>query len=183
MAVLSGKIEPISVECAFARAGPGRPRGLCRSFRQARAAGRRRGSLGIAPTPQAPRGRPGCRLDVVGTWGQGMVDPCPVRCGVAAVRSGGGSGIRQRRRGPLGRGDLLHRLTVLHVGCVFDLSGSGGRRPQAPGAARRRFSFSSPAGSTGGRRRCSLWGPFSSTSAPETRCGVDLTAQAAHQHV
>ena len=50
----------------------------------------------------------------------------------------------------------------------------------APGGG---SSSSSPAGSTGGRRPCNLPGPFTSTSVPGTRCGSDLTAKAANQHV
>ena len=93
-------------------------------------------------------------------------------------------GYAQRGRDPLGRRDLLRRLTVLHLGWVFDLPGSRGCRPAErrapPGGA---SSSSSPAGSTGGRARCNLPGPCTSTSAPGTRCGSTSTAQAANQHV
>ena len=83
--------------------------------------------------PQAPEGRLDRRLDLVGAQGPGMVDRGPVRRGVAAVRPRRGSRLRQRRRGPLGRGDVLHRLAVLHRGRVPDLPGGGRRRPAYAG--------------------------------------------------
>ena len=72
---------------------------------------------------------PAARLDVVGTQGQGMVDRRPVRRGVAAIRPRRRPRLHQRRRGPLGRNDLLHRLAVLHRGRVSDLPRSRGCRP------------------------------------------------------
>ena len=73
------------------------------------------------------------RLDLVGTRGPGMVDRCPVRGGVAAVRPRRGSRVRQRRRDPLGRGDVLRRLGVLHLGRVPDLPRGRRCRPAAAG--------------------------------------------------
>ena len=127
---------------ADARAGPGRPAGPRRPVRdlhRARPPGRCRRPLGIPRPPQAPDGRADCRIDVVGAPGPGLVDRRPVRRRIAAVRPRRGPRLRQRRRGPLGRGDLLRRLTVLHLGRVPDLPGGRGRRPAGGASARRRF--------------------------------------------
>src|SRR5271157_1193077 len=62
-----------------------------------------------------------------------MVDRHPVRRGVAAVRSRGGSRLRQRGRSPLGRPDILHRVAVLHRGRLPELPRGGGRRPAYAG--------------------------------------------------
>ena len=90
---------------------------------------RRRRPLGIPRPPQAPEGRAGHRLDVVGPPGPGMVDRRPVRHRIATVRARRGRRLRQCRRGQLGRGDLLCWLAVLHRGRVLDLLRSRGRRP------------------------------------------------------
>ena len=93
-------------------------------------------------------------------------------------------GLRQRRRGALGRRDLLYRLAVLHRGRVPDLPGGRGRRAaSARGRARRRFFVFQP-------RRIDWWATavqlagtlfFNVSTGNAVR--VDLTAQAANQHV
>jgi hypothetical protein len=79
-----------------------------------------------------PQGAPAAG-DLVGAPGPGLVDRRPVRRRVAAVRPRRGPRLRQRGRGQLGRGDLLHRLAVLHLSRVLDLPGGRGRRPADPG--------------------------------------------------
>ena len=150
------------------QAGPRRP---VRDLRRARPPGRRRGPLGFPPPPQAPAGRPGRRVDVVGAQGPGMVDRRPVRHRVTAVRPRRGPRLRQRGRGPLGRRDLLYRLAVLHRGRVPDLPGSRGRRPQPQARPSAVLRLPARRGSTGGPPPCSWPGPCSSTSAPGSRCG------------
>ena len=105
-----------------------------------------------------------------------MVDRRPVRRRVAAVRPRRGPRLRQRGRGPLGCRDVLRRLAVLHVGWVSDLPGGRGRRPAGRIPPTGGSSSSSPAGSTGGPRRCSSPGPCSSTSAPERATGRPVRA-------
>ena len=106
----------------------GRRRGALRDLRRPHPAGRHGSPVGIPPSPQAPAGRPGRRVDMVGPQVPGLVDRHPVCGGIAFVRARRGPRLRQRRRGPLGRGDLLYRLAVLHRSRVPDLPGSRGRR-------------------------------------------------------
>ena len=130
-----------------------------------------------------PQDAPASRLDLVGPQGPGMVDRCPVRRGVAALRGRRRARIRERCRDPLGRRDVLRRppfFTAAGFLTYREAVDAGPISRVPPGGA---SSSSSPAGSTGWATAVQLAGTLFFNISTGNALRVDLTAQAAHQHV
>ena len=85
--------------------------------------------------------------------------------------------------GPVGQRHVLHRLAVLHRGCVPDLPGGGRRRPGRLNPAHRRFFVYQPRRIDWWATAVQLLGTLYFNVSTGAAMVADLSAQAAHQHV
>jgi hypothetical protein len=102
-----------------------------RHLRRPEAPGRRHRALGISRAPQALVRSRGARLDVVGPGRSRLVDGRAVRRRLVPLRAGHGTRVCRRRGRSARRGDVLHRVAVLHLGRLPPVPRGGRRRAPA----------------------------------------------------
>jgi len=132
-----GSCEPSSgrrtaLDAGAARNDTGTRVRAVRHLHRPQAARWRGRALGISRTPQAPASRRATRLDVVGAARSRLVDGGAVRRRLDPVRTGHGARVRGRRGRGARRGDVLHRLAVLHLGRLPAIPRGGWCRAPAP---------------------------------------------------
>ena len=125
----------------------------------------RRAARRVVVAARSARAAPGCRSGprrLVGAAASVVVDRGPVRDRLDVLPRRPVSGLRRVGRLGRGRGGLLRRVDLLHLGRLPPVARGDQRRDRRASAASA-SSRSSPAGSTGGSAACCSSGRSSST--------------------